>query len=269
VTVETPLLSWSMAKSVLHCAVGLLVDEGRLDPDAPAAVPEWSTASDPRGRITLRHLLQMRDGLRWVEDYEDDRVSDVIQMLFGEGKGDVAAFAAAHEAAVPPGTTFNYSSGTSNLVARLVGDVVGRGGATVAFLHDRLFAPLGMHDATVTLDDAGTFVGSSYVHCSARSYAKFATLYLRGGLWEGRELVSRRWVDDAQRAVSVDEDPATFYSHHWWLDGTGTYWASGYEGQRCVVSPARDAVLVRLGRTPDVRYPAVRAWCDAVLAALG
>ncbi|HEV3328108.1 MAG TPA: serine hydrolase [Acidimicrobiales bacterium] len=269
VTVDTPMLSWSMAKSVLHAAVGLLVDEGRLDPDAPAAIPEWAAPTDPRRQITLRQLLQMRDGLSWVEDYEDDRISDVIYMLFGEGKEDVGTFAARHELAVPPGTRFNYSSGTSNLVARLVGDVVGRGEATRAFLSDRLFAPLGMHDATVTLDDAGTFIGSSYVYCSARSFARFATLYLRGGVWEGRALLSHSWVDDAQRPVSVDADPATFYSHHWWLDGAGTYWASGYEGQRCVVSPSRDAVLVRLGRTPDVRYPAVRAWCDTVLAALG
>jgi CubicO group peptidase (beta-lactamase class C family) len=268
VAVDTPLLSWSMAKSVLHAAVGLLVDEGRLDPDAPAPVPEWSAPDDPRGGITLRQLLQMRDGLRWVEDYVDDGVSDVIQMLFGDGIGDTAAFAARHEAAVAPGTRFNYSSGTSNLVARIVGDVVGRGEATRAFLFDRLFAPLGMRDAVITLDDAGTFIGSSYVYCSARSFARFATLYLRGGTWDGRQLLSRAWVDDAQRPVSADEDPATFYSHHWWLDGLGSYWASGYEGQRCVVCPARDAVLVRLGRTPDVRYPAVRAWCDAVLAAL-
>jgi CubicO group peptidase (beta-lactamase class C family) len=269
VNADTPMLSWSMAKSVLHAAVGLLVDEGRLDPDAPAAIPEWAAPTDPRRQITLRQLLQMRDGLSWVEDYEDERISDVIHMLFGEGKEDVAAFAAGHQLAEPPGTRFNYSSGTSNLVARLVGDLVGHGEATRAFLRDRLFAPLGMHDATVTLDDAGTFIGSSYVYCSARSFARFATLYLRGGVWEGRVLLSRSWVDDAQKPMSVDADPATFYSHHWWLDGLGTYWASGYEGQRCVVSPPRDAVLVRLGRTPDVRYPAVRAWCDKVLSALG
>ena len=110
---------------------------------------------------------------------------------------------------------------------------------------------------------------SSYVFASARSYAKFATLYLRGGVWEGRPLLSRSWVDEAQLIVSQDTDPRTYYSHHWWLDGEGSYWASGYEGQRCVVCPRRDALVVRLGRTPDVRYPAVRAWCDAVVAALG
>jgi CubicO group peptidase (beta-lactamase class C family) len=268
VTVTTPLLSWSMAKSVLHAAIGLLVDEGRIDVDAPAAVPEWSSSDDPRARITVRDLLQMRDGLAWVEDYVDDQVSDVIHMLFGEGKDDVAGFAAARPLAVEPGTRFNYSSGTSNLLARAVGDVVGHGEATRAFLTGRLFTPLGMDDATVTIDAAGTFVGSSYVYCSARSFAKFATLYLRGGVWEGRPLLSREWVDTAQVVTSRDVDPATYYSHHWWLDGEGAYWMSGYEGQRALVHPAKDAVLVRLGRTPAARYPAVRAWCDAVLAAL-
>jgi CubicO group peptidase (beta-lactamase class C family) len=210
----------------------------------------------------------MRDGLKWTEDYVDQTVSDVIEMLFGAGSDDVAAFAAAHPLAHAPGTRFNYSSGTSNLVARIVAQTVGPGDATVAFFRDRLFVPLGMHDATIRLDDAGTFIGSSYVYCSARSFAKFATLYLRGGAWEGDQLLSRRWVDDAQLPTSADEDPRTYYSHHWWLDGEGAYWASGYEGQRLVVSPQRDAVLVRLGRTPDDRYPAVRAWCDSVLAAL-
>jgi CubicO group peptidase (beta-lactamase class C family) len=268
VTRDTPLLSWSMAKSVLHAAIGLVVDEGRLDPDAPAPVPEWGEG-DPRSRITLRQLLEMRDGLRWAEDYVDETVSDVITMLFGEGDTDVAAFVAAHPLAHPPGSTFNYSSGTSNLVARILGSVVGRGEPTVAFLRDRLFGPLGMHDATVKLDDAGTFIASSFVYCSARSFAKFATLYLRGGAWEGTQLLSRSWVDGAQVPVSVDDVPRTYYSQHWWLDGTGTFWASGHEGQRAVVVPAHDAIVVRYGRTPAERYPALRAWVGSLVAALG
>ena len=269
VTAATPLLSWSMAKSVLHAAVGILVKDGRLDPDAPAPVPAWSERGDPRGAITLRQLLQMRDGLRWTEDYVDDSVSDVIEMLFGGGKDDVAAFAAGHELDHEPGTTFNYSSGTSNLVAAVVGDVVGRGDPTVRFLDERLFGPLGMRDAFVTCDDAGTFIASSYVYCSARSFARFATLYLRGGEWDGARLLDPAWVADAQVPVSRDVEADTYYSHHWWLDAKGSYWASGYEGQRAVVCPRHDAVVVRLGRTPADRYPALRTWCDSVLDALG
>jgi CubicO group peptidase (beta-lactamase class C family) len=268
VTVTTPLLSWSMAKSILHAAVGVLVRDGRLDADAPAPIAAWSDPGDPRGAITLRQLLQMRDGLSWVEDYVDDTISDTIQMLFGTGADDMAAFAAARGLAHEPGTTFNYSSGTSNLVAAVVAGAVGPGDATARFLTDRLFSPVGMRDATITCDEAGTFVGSSYVYCSARSMAKFATLYLRGGEWEGERLLDERWVADAQVPVSRDEDPDTFYSHHWWLDAKGTYWASGHEGQRAVISPSRDAVVVRYGRTPTAAYPALRSWCEAVLASL-
>jgi CubicO group peptidase (beta-lactamase class C family) len=269
VTSTTPLLSWSIAKSVLHAAVGILVGQGRLELDAPAPVPAWSQAGDPRGAITLRQLLRMRDGLGWNEDYVDDTVSDVIEMLFGSGKDDVASFAAARELAHEPGTTFNYSSGSSNLIASIVSDHVGRGDATARFFTESLFGPLGMHDATIRCDRAGTFVGSSYVYCSARSYAKFATLYLRGGTWDRTRLLDASWVADVHVPASRDTTAAdTYYSHHWWLDARGTFWASGYEGQRVVVCPARDCVVVRLGHTPAAGYPALRSWCDSVVAAL-
>lgn len=268
VDATTKLLSWSMAKSFLHAACGLLVDEGRLDPEAPAPIAAWREPGDPRGAITLRQLLQMRDGLDWREDYVDDRCSDVIEMLFGDAMPDVAAYAASRLLAHAPGSTFNYSSGTSNLIASIVGDVVGRGAPTEAFLVDRLFVPLGMGDARVTLDARGTFIGSSYLYCTARAMAKFATLYLRGGCWEDRQLLSETWTADAQRPTSRDADPDTYYSHHWWLDGRGTYWASGYEGQRAVIVPAANSLFVRYGRTPDADAGELRAWCDELTSAL-
>ncbi len=103
-TAETPLLSWSMAKSMLHAVVGLLVGDGQLDLDAPAAVPEWADRGDPRHAITLRQLLAMRDGLDFAEDYVDGDVSDTIQMLFGDGQADMAHFAADRPLAAPPGS---------------------------------------------------------------------------------------------------------------------------------------------------------------------
>jgi CubicO group peptidase (beta-lactamase class C family) len=270
VTPDTPLLSWSMAKSCLHAAVGLLVDEGRLDPAAPAPVAQWREEGDPRGAITLRQLLEMRDGLEWCEDYTDEHLSNVIEMLYGSGTDDVAAYAASRPLAVPPGTRFNYSSGTSNLLAHIVGDVVGHGEATERFLAERLWRPLGMHDATVTLDAAGTFVASSYVYCTARSMARFATLYLRGGVFDDTRVLSERWAHGAQVPTAVDVEPETYFSNHWWLDGTGVYWAAGYEGQRAVVVPDCNAVIVRYGRTPEAAGTApLRAWVDQMVVALG
>ena len=102
ITAETALISWSMAKSVTHAAVGLLVGEGLLDPLAPAPVPEW--AGTDRSAITLLDLLEMRSGLAFVEDYVDGSISNCIEMLFGSGAEDVAGYAAAlpleHDVAV-------------------------------------------------------------------------------------------------------------------------------------------------------------------------
>jgi len=266
VTAATPLLSWSMAKSVLHSAVGLLVADGVVDLDRPIGAPEWPDG-DARAAITWRQCLQMRDGLAWREDYVDDTASDVIEMLFGAGKDDVAHFAAERELEAAPGTRFSYSSGTSNLLARAVGEAVGGGEAIARRLRDRLFAPIGMTEATIGLDAAGTFVGSSFAYATARSWARFATLYLRGGEWDGRRVLDRDWVDTAQVPTGADDD-GTYYSHHWWLDAKGTYWASGYRGQRAIVVPALDAVVVRLGDTPQEGYDALAGWCASVIDAL-
>ena len=116
-----------MAKSMLHAVVGLLVGDGRLDLDARADVPEWSGPGDARRAITLRHLLAMRDGLDFTEDYVDDRISDVIAMLFGAGQSDMAHFAADRPLAAAPGQRFNYSSGTSNIISGVVARLLGPG----------------------------------------------------------------------------------------------------------------------------------------------
>lgn len=267
----TPLLSWSMAKSMLHAVVGMLVAEGRLRLDARAPVPEWSGAGDGRGEITLGELLAMRDGLAWAEDYVDAGASDVIEMLFGSGRDDVAAFGAARPLATAPGTRFNYSSGTTNVISGIVRDVLGGGRPYEAFLRDRLFAPIGMQSARATFDGAGTFVASSYVHATARDFARFGLLYLRDGMWDGRRLLPEGWVDRARRWQSTDPDDGRGYGEHWWVTGDahGTFWANGYEGQSIMVCPGLDLVVVRLGCTDAARYPDLRAWRQSVVDAFG
>ena len=164
---DTPLLSWSMAKSLLHAVVGMLVADGRLVLDDPAPVPLWQSPGDRRGEITLQHLLHMRDGLDFVEEYEDPETSDVLKMLFGPGQKDMAAFAADRPLAAPPGTRFNYSSGASIVISAIVARIVGPGGDYRQFLSRRLFGPLGMTSATVTLDEAGNMGGG--VLCARHS----------------------------------------------------------------------------------------------------
>lgn len=273
----TRLLSWSVAKSVLHLAVGLLVGERRLAPGAPAPVGAWGAPGDPRGATTLEDLLAMRDGLDWVEDYDPASArSDVIAMLFG-GEGatpvaDVAAFAADRPQEAPPGTRYRYSSGTSNIVSGIVAGVVGAGRDYEAWLGAALLGPLGIGDARLTLDGAGTWVASSYLYLTARDWLRIGELALRDGVWEDRRLLPAGWVDHGRAPRSLDtpagpDGPALWHGAHWWTeaDELGTFWADGYEGQTVVVCPALDVVLVRFGRTPE-GSPALPAWRRRVLA---
>jgi CubicO group peptidase (beta-lactamase class C family) len=268
VTAESALLSWSMAKSMLHAVVGLLVGEGRLDLDAPVDVALWADPADPRHAITLRQLLAMRDGLDFVEDYVDERVSDVIEMLFGAGQEDMAHFAADRPLAAAPGTRFNYSSGTSNIVSSVVARAVGAGAPYTTFLRRRLFGPLGMRSAEPELDPTGVWVASSYLRATARDFARFGLLYLRDGVWDGARLLPEGWVDYGRTMVSDDPEDGP-YGAHWWGvagDGRGTFRASGYEGQSITICPTHDLVVVRLGKTPAPHYPDLTRWRAAMVA---
>ena len=260
---DATLISWSMAKSITHAAAGILAGQGRLDVNGPAAVPEWADSADPRHNITVDQLLRMSSGLQWVEDYEDDTISDVIAMLFGQGEHDTAAFAARAPLAAPPDTVWNYSSGTTNIVARLLGEIVGGREAMETFLQSELFDPIGMTSATAKFDDAGTFIGSSFVYATARDFARFGELYLH----DGRPILPAGWVDYARRPTPSCATGE--YGAHWWLRPNGVFDAQGYEGQYLYVVPQADAVIVRLGKTSAGQRPAVEAWLDGIVSMLG
>jgi CubicO group peptidase (beta-lactamase class C family) len=266
--------SWSMAKSITQALVGLAVGDGRLDIDAPADAPAWRGADDPRAAITLDHLLRMSSGLAWVEDYSPQSLSDVMEMLFGKGAGDVAAFAEAVSLAHPPGTFFYYSSGTTSIVSACLGRALSATGrAMEAFMRARLFDPLGMTSAAPRFDAAGTFIGSSFCFCTPRDFARFGLLYLRDGLWEGRRLLPEGWVDYARTPTfqQPGADVDGRYGAHWWLDiaGPGSFSANGYEGQHIVLCPDRDLIIVRHGATPTATQPAVKGWLRDLAAAFG
>ena len=249
-------ISWSMAKSMTHALVGFVARDGLVDIDQPVAVPEWH--DDDRRAITLRHLLEMRSGLEWVEDYVDGERSHVIDMLFGAGVDDHAAYAAALPLRHPPGTHWEYSSGTTNIICRVLGDIVGGVGPDdrrtrmTKFIDERLFRPLGMSSATAKFDAAGNFVGSSYVYATAADFARFGRLYVHGHSSEGEKILPDGWVGAARAPIATDPETGNGYGHHWWTwpQLPGALVATGYEGQYTIVVPEADLVVVRLGKTP-------------------
>jgi CubicO group peptidase (beta-lactamase class C family) len=260
VTADTTLISWSTAKSMVHAAVGILVGDGLLDPAAPAPVPEWE--GTPKAAITLLDLLEMRPGLRFVEDYVDGDVSHCLTMLFGDGNTDMAGYAAGLPLDHRPGTVWNYSSGTTNIICRIVGELLGGRQATERFLHERLFGPVGMSSAIPKFDDAGTWVGSSYVYATAGDFARFGELYRNDGVTAtGVRLLPQGWADHGRTFVAHDPEGAGRhgfdYGRHWWMwpELPGSIAAHGYEGQYVVVVPDRALTLVHLGKTPREAQP--------------
>ncbi len=269
VTADTTLTSWSMAKSITHAALGLLVADGLVDVSAPAAVPEWEGTD--KAEITLLQLLEMRSGLRFVEDYVDDGVSHCLEMLFGESGPSHAAYAAALPLDHAPGTVYNYSSGTTNIIARIIGDIVHgsvggapdeRRSAIESFLHDRLFGPVGMTSAAPKFDDAGDFVGSSYVYATARDFAKFGELYRHDGVTsDGDRILPEGWSIQARGFSALDPENGCEYGRHWWMwpEIPGSLVCHGHEGQYVVVDVDRELVVVHLGKTPSDRTAELRA----------
>ncbi|MDZ7684478.1 MAG: serine hydrolase [Gammaproteobacteria bacterium] len=150
-----------------------------------------------------------------------------------------------------PGTKWYYSSGTTNIVCRILKDVLGGSAdGMLRFMNDELFEPIGVRSATPKFDTSGTFIGSSFLFMTPQDFARFGLLYLRGGSWDGREVVPREWVDYARTPTHRNDEEC--YGAHWWMkpDDPDVFYCGGYDGQRIACFPREDVVMVRLGRTP-------------------
>jgi len=258
---DTPLLGWSMTKSVMNALVGILVKADRISLDVPVRVEAWRAPGDPRGRITLEHLLRMSSGLEFNEDMTDP-LADVSRMLLSAR--DMAAFAANKPLEAEPGTRWQYSSGSTNILAGVLRHVLGDE-AYRRFPREALFNRLGMTSAVLEADASGTFVGSSFMYATARDWARFGLLYLQDGTWQGDRILPEGWVKYTRTLTPADTQRA--YGAHFWLrvpnEYRGTeddlpkdaFHAVGQEGQFVTIVPSRDTVIVRFGKT---RYP--QAW---------
>jgi len=268
---DTLCPSWSMAKSITQALVGLLAGDGKIDIHAPADVPEWQPGDDPRSAITLDLLLRMSSGLSFREEYVANASSDVVDMLWGRGKDDVAHFAASFPLAHTPGTFFSYSSGTTNIVSRCASRALhGKGADFESFMRRRLFDPLGIRSAQPKFDAAGTFIGSSFCAATPRDFARFGLLYLRGGCWRGTRLLPAGWVDYARTPTWQQPTEEDSYGAHWWLGlaGPGSFSANGFEGQFMVVVPEKDLVVVRNGRSQNGQKENVKRWVADIVACI-
>ncbi|MEQ1634257.1 MAG: serine hydrolase, partial [Planctomycetota bacterium] len=253
------LPGWSMSKSLVNALIGLRIGDGELALDRELPVPEWSAENDPRRQLRLMDLLRMESGLDWSEDYEAAG-SLALRMLFLES--DYASLAASQPLVRAPREEHRYSSGTTNLLCRILRTTFPDERSYLAYARDRLFLPLGMTSALLEPDPSGVFVGSSFGFATARDWARFGQFYLQDGVVDGKRLLPEGWVDLARTPCAVS--PRGDYGAHLWLNaGTeqaperrpfnrlprDVFYLSGYEGQYVVCMPSAQLVIVRLGCT--------------------
>lgn len=248
----TPLLGWSMTKSVTAALIGLRIRDGQMALDRTELLPQWR--NDPRSQIKLADLMAMQSGLQFNEDYGD--VTDVTRMLYLEG--DMASFSASKPLEAKPGERFSYSSGTSTILSRLWMETFNSAREALTFPREALFRPLGMTSAVFEPDAHGTFVGSSYMYATARDWARFGLFLLQDGSWNGEQLLPPDFVGFMRTPTKASN--GRYGAGQVWTkygaDGgpplpDDAYWLQGHDGQTVMLVPSLGLAVVRLGLTPS------------------
>jgi CubicO group peptidase (beta-lactamase class C family) len=250
---NSKILGWSMTKSLTATYFGILQKQSKFDIMKPAPIAEWK--NDERSKITTNDLLHMNSGLEWEEDY--GKISDVTKMLFIEE--DMTKSQINKPLVGKPNNTWNYSSGTTNLLSGILRKQFKTHQEYLDFWYTNLLDKIGMNSAIVETDMAGNFVGSSYGWATTRDWAKFGLLYLHKGNWNGEQIFNESWVKYVSTPTNTSNGQ---YGAQFWLNAGGRfpnapkdmYYASGYQGQMVAIFPSHDIVIVRMGLKEDPEF---------------
>ncbi len=235
--------AFSAAKSVVSALVGIAVAEGAIgsvsDP-ITKYIPEMK--DEGMKGVTIDHLLQMRTGFKYNEGYFNP-FGNVAKYYYGRNLGKYLPRLKCEE---KPDQDFQYISAATQLLGVIVERATGKD--LEVYLEEKIWKPLGMEgDATWSIDSRKHSMVKAFccLNATARDFARFGRLYLNRGKWQGKEIVPEEWVERSIKPYTADQN---FYSSQWWLLGKGRFAAVGFLGQYIVVDPAKNIVVVRLGR---------------------
>lgn len=263
--ISTPILGFSATKSVMSALTGILVRRGALAFDGPAPIAAWRGAADPRGAITVDHLLRHTAGLALGSSLQaslGSALEPVNRMKFMES--DMAGYAVSIGLATPPGSAWNYNDGNTVILSHLIRNATGgRPRDVMRFARRELFAPLGMRSVTIEFDASGNPEGSSQMLASARDWARFGMLYLNDGVVGGKRILPEGWVKYSASPTPNawvgygagfwtnlgDSFGASYRTEHGWP--RDAFFAKGTLGQYVIIVPSERLVIVRLGRSPN------------------
>jgi CubicO group peptidase (beta-lactamase class C family) len=236
----------SVTKSVITTLIGIAADQGKLSLDDPmlSFFPDRqiSNQSERKGRITIRHLASMSSGL------ECDRKSDENTLDEMRASPDWVQFALDRRAVREPGTQFVYCGLDMHLLSAILQQATGMN--ALAFANEYLFVPLGIKDVYWPADPQGYTHGWGDLCLRPLDMAKFGSLFLHNGNWEGQQVVSRTWVESALKVWMKGTGKIEDYGYGWWIgqpENVMEFLASGNGGQKIKVYPDLDLILVTTG----------------------
>ena len=251
---HTAYRAWSASKSVTSALVGIMVGEGKLAVDEPAPIPEWREPGDPRGEITLEHLLHMSSGLE--NDGGGEEFLSPTNLTYWGGI-DTREYIASLSLEVEPYSRWQYSNFDAMLLLSSVKAVLEDDQAYLRFPYESLYHKIGMRHTVMEPDAYGNYIGSSQIYTTARDLARLGLLFQQDGMWGGERILPEGWAEySAHPATTLEVTTgrgARGYGAAWWLWGADprvpddTYSANGARGQFATIVPSRDLVVVRRG----------------------
>ncbi len=256
VTQDTQLESWSMGKSIAGTLVGVLVEQGALTLDQLAPIGVWRREGDPRGGIRIEDLMRMSSGLRFIAPRDPDYNPGLgypDHMYVYTGGIDSAAFSISRPMQFDAGTEGRYRNSDPLSLIHIVQEIAKvRGEEPLTFPQRALFDRIGIRRQVLETDPYGTFLITGYDYGTARNWARLGMLYLQDGVWEGERILPEGWSEFVSTPAPAWEAPV--YGGMVWLnrdDGMSlpedAYYMAGAGGQRTIIVPSLDLVVVRLG----------------------
>lgn len=244
---ESIVPSFSMAKSVTSILIGCAIDEGLIKSvDEPITnyIPELK--KNGFDKVTIKHLLQMTSGIKFNESYVNP-FGDAASFYYGLNlRKEIGKMKLKTE----PGKMFEYVSGNTQLLG-LVLERSLKEKTITSYLQDKIWTPLEMeYDASWSIDRKKNGLEKTFccLNARARDFAKIGRLYKNKGNWNGKQIVSQKWVEESTK-LDTSEGSANFYQYQWWLPTPNEdFMAEGILGQFVYVNPSKDLIIVRLGK---------------------
>lgn len=245
---ESIVPSFSMAKSVTSILIGCAIEDGLIRSVDDPVIQYIPELKDKKGfeQITIRHLLQMTSGIRFNESYVNP-FGDAASFYYGRQlrKG---VFHMKIKSA--PGEQFDYISGNTQVLG-LVLERALKNKTITAYLQEKIWQPLGMeYDGSWSIDKKKDGMEKTFccLNARARDFAKIGRLYQNNGNWNGKQVVPATWVQESTK-IDTANGSAWYYQYQWWIPSKdGDFMAQGILGQFIYVNPAKNLVIVRLGK---------------------